>query len=340
MRPADPQGFLILPENRLAVAAVRRLGPAGRRLQPRLVTLIGPPGCGKSHLSRELVRSWADVPDAGKTLSVTASTFAAELASASANKTIARFQSRYRHQVQLLIVEDLQAIGGKAETQQQLCAALDDILRRGGNVLFTSSQFPGAIEGLSRRLVNRLHGGLCVEMRWPKPASRAKLLKHFLQGDLLRLSAKQLEAIAESSISSPRELQGLLSELRARAGESPRSTLPAAAVAAAVAERERTGNGSLAELAQACAAQFQVSVDDLRGPRRSQSLSLARQVAMSLARELLQLHYAEIGAYFNRENHSTVIHACRKIDELIAADGPEQRQIQQLRDTLRAQFRR
>lgn len=336
MRQADPQGFLILPENRLALAAVKRLGPRSRRSPVKLVTLVGPPGAGKSHLARELLRSWDDQTADGKRLCVTASQFAAELAEASVRKTISRFQSRYRQDVQLLVVEDLQTLTGKTETQQQLTAALDDVLRRGGVVLCTASRMPGAIPGLSRRLVNRLHGGLCVELRPPGPESRRKLLQHFLARESFRLPPKDLEALGSSFAGSPRELLGLLSQLRAAAEAQPRQPGAAAqALRHTLEERRREAPLDLEQIARASAKRFEVSLEDLRSPRRAHTISLARQSAMFLARELLQLNYADIGEYFRRENHSTVIHACRRIQKLLETDSDDAQRIGQLRDELR-----
>jgi chromosomal replication initiator protein len=243
--------------------------------------------------------------------------------------------------VQLLICEDLQALEGREESQQQLLAAIDDVLAHGGLVLLTSTRMPGAIKHLNRRLVNRVHGGLCVSMDLPGPQSRRKLIERFLACESTPLSAAEIDRIAEQHPGSPRELWGLLQQLRAEALEAvPGSTSRDARLSALLKERATAAEVSLKEIARATAGRFGVKISDLKGPRRSQTVSLARQTAMYLARELAGLNYAEIGEFFNRGNHSTVIHACRKISALLPVNVSLEQEVRGLWEELGGRRRR
>jgi len=319
------------------VAAVKKLGPGVKRRRVWMVTVVGPAGCGKSHLARELARGWeAERPDS-KLLLMTASQFAAQLADAATTGTIPQFQLRHRKDVHLLICEDLQTLGPRKESQAQLLAAIDDVTSNGGVVLFTSTSMPAAIKGLSRKLVNRMHGGVCVEMTLPGPESRRKLVEEYLSVESLPLTKQEIETICAKSSGSPRELIGLLNQLQIetnlRPRRTPRGTLN---LGAALAERQRTLKLTLPEIARTTAEHFGVKLADMKGPHRGQTLSLARQTAMYLARELSQLHYVQIGEFFNRGNHSTVIHACQKITRELQKKPGLLQQVQAIREELQS----
>lgn len=335
LRQSDQRAFLVLPENRLAVAAVKKLAQGKKRRGVRLVTLVGPAGSGKSHLARQLIRSWDAVHPAGKVLLITASQFAAQLAEAAAAGTVPQFQTRFRHDVALLVCEDIQSLGPRKETQQQFEAALDDIIGQGGLVLVTSTQMPGAIRGLSRRLVNRLHGGLCVNMELPGPESRRKLIRQFLKSLSLRLSEAEIELIVKEQSGSPRELVGLLTQLQAQSDPNRIATSSSNRnLRSILADRCDPSQLTLSEVSRLTAAQFGVKLSELKGPGRSQRVSLARQSAMYLARELAGMNYNEIGSFFNRGNHSTVIHACRRIAAQRKTDATLDRELRAIQDEL------
>ncbi len=336
LRKADSRSFLVYPENELAVAAVNKLAPGVKRRTIGIVTLVGDAGAGKSHLSRELVRSWESKRSEKKVLVVTASQFAAQFAEASNTNTITQFQNRYRNEVGLLICEDIQSLGPRKESQQQLQSAIDDILDDGGVILLTSTAMPGSIRGLSSRLVNRIHGGLCVTIGLPGPASRRQLIDHVQLSESSRLTPPQVEQIAKDYPVSPRELIGLLGQLRTEAqvmgrGRKQRTS----SVASLIEERIPAGQMDLGKLCRLTAIRFGLKASDLKGPRRSQTISLARQTAMFLARESLKMNYVAIGEFFNRGNHSTVIHACRKIEEQRDGDPDLDMTIRSIEEELR-----
>ena len=169
LRQHDQHSFLILPENQLAVAAIKRLAPLTRRRTLQTVSLFGPPGTGKSRLARELIRSWEAKRSDGKIVCVTGSEFAAQLAQASTEEAIHQFQSRYRKDVLLFVCEDLQSLSGRKETQQQLTAAIDDVVSTGGlraldvhcDALWNSLAFRAFDEPYSGRIVCRCSAAGC-----------------------------------------------------------------------------------------------------------------------------------------------------------------------------------
>ena len=181
---------------------------------------------------------------------------------------------------------------------------------------------PAAIPGLERRLANRLQGGILVNMDLPGIDSRRRLIEHFLEVESLRLSTADIEMIAESCDASPRVLVGFLRQLQSELSARGRSRVNRGVlIRNLLNERSRSRELSLSALARVTAEEFGVDVAEMKGPRRSRNIARARQMAMYLARHLAGKNYAEIGVFFDRGNHSTVIHACRKVDELLKSDS-------------------
>lgn len=338
IRPQDQQAFLRLPENRLAVAAVKKLAPGSRRRATSLVTVVGPSGCGKTHLARQLIRGWEEQRNQQKLIVTTASQFAAQLAEASAAGKVSQFQTRYRNDVSLLVCEDIQILGPRRETQQQLIAVIDDVMAQGGSVLITSTRMPGTIRGLDRRLVNRLHGGVCVSIKLLGKESRRKLVEQYLKSESFRLKPAEIDMVVGEQPASPRELLGTLAQLsRESSLRQGRSARTGNELQHLLRERQRPAEIAIDDIARVTAARFGVRTADLKGPRRSQTIALARQTAMYLARELGGMHYADIGAFFNRGNHSTVIHACRKIAAERRSNETLDREIRRTQEELTGQ---
>lgn len=327
LRQHDQFPFLTLPENRLGVAAIQEIAPLKRRRTIQIVTLVGPPGTGKSRLARELIRSWEAKRSDGKIVYVTASEFTAQFTEAAAADSIAQFQRRYRSEVALFVCEDIQTLSGQKETQLQLVSAIDEVVTGGGCVLFTSTKMPSGIRRISSRLANRIRGGLSVTLEQPEQNSREKLLQHFLSSDSVRLSSAEIALIASKYNFSPRELMGLIRQLhhlnKGRKGE--KGNLEQLIDQICLQKSYR-----LPQIAKATAKVFGVRVAEMKSPRRSQSISQARQVAMYLARELTDLNYKQVGEYFGRGNHSTVIHGCKKIEGELAANPILAHQVEQV----------
>jgi len=317
IRQHEPHSFLVLPENKLAVAAVKTMVPGAKRVTHSVLGLIGPSGTGKSHLCRDLARGWREKQDDAKIISVTASQYGAELAEASDAGAISQFQSKYRRDTKLLIFEDIQALQGRKETQQQLVAAVDEIVDNGGRVVFTSNRMPGEIRNLNRRLASRIRGGLVAELAKPSEASRRKLLLHYLSHDSIRLDAQEVELIAAEIEGSARDLLGILNRVKSEQASRRAANFDIRHILNDRPEIRVT----LQDCAKASAKIFGLRVSDLRSPRRASTVTLARQVAMYLARELSGSGYQAIGEYFERKNHSTVIYACQKIQELLTEDA-------------------
>jgi chromosomal replication initiator protein len=314
----ETEPLLLVPEIRLAHTAITQLGSRSRS-RPPSVYIAGPPGTGKSHLARLFLQA-----DTGHKASVLASEFAADLAEAAQHRDIPEFQDRFR-KLDTLVCEDLQALVGRKESQQQLLAVIDEILGRGGRVLITASRLPGRLDRFDRKLVSRCRGGVVVSVRRPGPASRLQLLEHFASRHQVPLPVDVAQLLARKITGSPRDLVSALGQLEtlSRISGGVIDTAMARSVVAGDAEAKPPG---LAQITRVVARHFGVSARRLRERSRAQHIVVPRQCAMLLARELTGTIYSKIAAYFGCSNHTTVLHACRRMQQRLGNE-PELRRL-------------
>lgn len=329
-RPNQPslatpaEHLLVLEENRFAWAALASLHDAAEQpARGRLVYLYGPSGAGKSHLVRQFLRDERRRDPDLRAATVTAGRFAAELAEASEARSVDCFQARYRD-LQVFVCEDLTGLEYRHETQQQLVAAIDELLSSGGRVVLTSTRAPGELAGVQRRLVNRCYGGTCAAVEAPGPASRAALLAHFALAKQIPLPQDAVDFLAAELPVSPRELRATVDQLDLQARQA-RTRIDCDFVRRCLESEIKPRSATLAEIARAVARHFGVTIAGLRGQRRAQGVVLPRQCAMFLARQLTAEPMQAIARYFGRRNHTTVLHACRRMRTL-ASDEPALRQ--------------
>ena len=321
---AEP--LILLAEQQLARSALRRLLKPSTAGKGRLVSLVGSSGSGKSALLAESFRerSSSQVP----TLQVTAAEFAAQLAEASSTQQVPEFQERFRS-VSVLVCEDLQALERRPETLRQLLAVIDDLLAHGSDVIVTSTKLPGQLESFPAKLVSRLRGGTTIRIKPPGPESRAELLRLFCRQRRLSISRDALALLAESLEVSPRELIGLVTQL----SELNRS-LKRADVEVFLRQELPTKTLTPMRVTRAVAKEFGIALTALRSTRRSQARGLPRQCAMWLCRKLCRASYPELGQFFERQ-HSSVIHAVRKLESQLDNEPMLRQRLARLEDACR-----
>jgi len=326
---ASRDSFLTLSENQMAAHAVEEILAARPAGKGGLVFLSGPAGVGKSLLIRHVLPPAKRRGSTNKTEVITADALSREFAEAAQNKTIPAFQNKYRG-LEVFICEDVPLLAGREEIQTQFCALIDEILANGGRVLITSQRPAGDLTGFSRRLINRFHGGVSVRISLPDFESRVKLLNHFASAKQILLPPSVAELLANALPVSPRELSGSLMQLEmlARQRKLPISEK----LAEFYLEQEvAPQTATLPDVAKAVAKQFGVPLAGLRGEKRAHGVVLPRQCAMFLARELTDESLLSIAQFFGRRHHSTVVHACKRMQTAEQSEPTLRQHLAQIR---------
>jgi chromosomal replication initiator protein len=327
--PARWGDFLALPENRSALRAARSVANAllaGRRPPFTPLVLHGQPGTGKTHLTTALLRKLADGPAV-----VTAQTVSVgDLARSAAADD--GFADPDLLACDLLILEDVQHL--PAREADTVCGLLDRRAARRKAVVVTANAGPAGLD-LPHKLTSRLTAGLVVQLEPLSAASRRVLLEAAAETRKVRLTADALDWLAARATGGGvRALLGLLGNLAQVAPNYPGPLDRTAAEEVLAGTGQPTSNGrDVAGIVKRVAVAFGVTEKDLLGPSRLRRVMVPRQVAMYLAREVGRLSLPRVGAAFGRD-HTTVLHAVRKIVADVAADERLAGVVRQLRAEL------
>ncbi len=302
---------LRLPENELAWTALERLLAFEVEEVPSLLFVHGPSGVGKSHLVVHELRQLLELTDTLQYRLLSMHEFAT-LCMESTESSAAEEAIRNLAKLDLLICEGLQHLDRQAWIQKKLIPLFDQLQRGGGRILITSQIPIGAYEQLLPRLASRCRGGVTSSIGLPAESSRQRLLRYFAHLHELPLDDDMVTRLARQLPVSPRELQGTIVQLEAWRRHAGNELTPRSIDEYLALQQQREAP-SMTQIARSVAREFGVSVQSIRSAAREKSLLIPRQMAMLLARELSQAHYAEIGAYFGGRSHSTVMHACRAL---------------------------
>jgi chromosomal replication initiator protein len=337
----EGHSFVVLRENQLSFAAATRQN-SSHAAGASLVVVRGVSGSGKTHLARQAARTLAE--KLGSETSVCFTTGerlledlkrlhnAGKLHQAldADSRRGAKSQRTGAGEIKALVCDGVEAFAKSQEGQRLLCVVIDLLTKRNGRVVLTVDDAALRTKSLSRRLANRIQAGVQSSIEPLSVASRSKLLEHFCSVNQAPVDAATIRWIAAEAPLGPQELWQASLELK---GARDRARM-----AETIVERTRAAQPiSLQRIAAVVAEIFDVSPASLNSSRRLQSLVVPRQMAMHIARELTDLKLVEIGKHFGNRNHSTVLHACRKLDQRIRED-PRLRQqrkeaVEQLRTT-------
>lgn len=330
------EAFVVGRSNRLAWSAARRVADrAADYFNPLFIH--GESGNGKTHLLHAIGQQVLDADPAQEVRYVTSERLTAELiASVAGGRPRAEFSRRYRD-CSLLLVDDVQFLEGKVETQTELFHTFDDITAGGGQVVLSADRHPGDIPTLPERLRSRFTSGLVADLEPPEFETRVTILARKAVAMDVRVPTAVLELIAGAVSRNVRELEGALTRVVADAGlEGGPVTHAGASVSLASFLGAAAHPVTCERVIDEAAAVFAVEVDDLRGYNRSRGLVLARQAAMYVCRQVTDESLPAIGRAFGGRDHTTVLHAVRKIEQLLAERRPVQFKVAELNSRLGA----
>ena len=309
--------FVVGKPNEFAYAAARRVSDSpGANYNP--LFLYGASGLGKTHLMHAI--AWqihTERPDHSIVI-LSAERFMEQFIRALKAKDIMAFKERFRS-VDVLMIDDVHFIGGKEATQEEFFHTFNDLMSNDRQVVVSAGKPPSSLEGVEERLRSRFGCGLVADINATTYDLRLKILHAKAEG--LDVSEKVLEFLAYKITTSVRELEGALNRVAAQKELVGREiTLENCKEILRDLLRPNERRVSIEEIQKRVAAHFSIRVADMHSARRSRAIARPRQVAMYLSKHLTTRSLPEIGRKFGGRDHTTVIHAVRKIEELRAAD--------------------
>lgn len=321
-------GFVVGSSNQFAQAACKAVADKpGVTYNP--LFLWSPPGLGKTHLAQAVGHQVLRDDPSKKVLYTTSEQFMNELIGAIRNNRTAEFRKRHR-EVDVLLIDDIQFLARKPATEEEFFHTFNDLHAAGKQIIVTSDTRPEALDQIQERLRSRFQWGLIADVQPPEMETRIAILKSKAQAMNMDLDDDVAQFLGLHIRQNVRQLEGSLVKLSAYANLiSGKITLEAAKN---LLQSDLSRGGAQIDCEQimkACADAFRVSLADVKGPSRMKQIARARQSAMYLSRNLLQLSYPEIGRHFARD-HSTVMTAVRRVDKNMSEDSDYRRLVETL----------
>jgi len=321
--------------NQLARAAARQVGEnPGRAYNP--LFLYGGVGLGKTHLMQAAGNLVMENEAKAKVVYVHSERFVADMVKALQHNAINDFK-RYYRSLDALLIDDIQFFSGKEHSQEEFFHTFNTLLEGQRQVIITSDRFPKEITGVQERLISRFGSGLTVPIDPPELETRVAILQHKAQLKGVHLPDEVAFFIARQIRSNVRELEGALHRIVASSGFTGRPIdleLTREALRDLLVFQER--RVTIQNIQKTVAEYFKMRIADLHSKRRNRQITRPRQIAMALAKELTSMSLPEIGDAFGGRDHTTVLHAQRKVQELITTDARVREDYQNLQRILGA----
>ncbi len=329
--------FVVGSDNQLAAAASQAVAETPARMYNPLF-LYGGVGLGKTHLMHAIGNAIRARDPAKRIAYVPTEQFMNELVTSIQQGTTPAFRRRYR-QMDLLLVDDVHFLEGKEGTQEEFFHTFNALYDAQRQIVLTSDRPPKEIPGLEERLVSRFEWGLVADIQAPDYETRIAILRKKAADDTLSIDSDVIDLIARSCTSSVRELEGAVIKLLAYSSlKKQEITLDLArkALQSVLSYQEEAQRPRLTpnQIRSRVADDWGVSEGALSSKRRTKDLTVPRQVAMYLVRELLGLPLAQIGEVFGGRDHSTVIHSIRKVEETMEANAAFRHRVTELKELL------
>lgn len=320
------ENFVVGSHNKFAHATAWRVAESpGSAYNP--LFLYGGVGLGKTHLMQAIGHQILQSRPDFRVTYISSERFTNELINAFRDGTTPDFKNRYRS-VDLLLIDDIQFIGGKESTQEEFFHTFNDLHEAGKQIVMTSDRPPNELSTLENRLRSRFQMGLICDIQVPDFETRTAILKKKAAMDGIDLPDEVLHFIARVYKSNVRELEGALIKLMAYT--SMTGTQPSVSMAQSVLGQlpERDINPDLIQ--ELTSDNFNLTVEDLKGQSRSKTINKARQIAIYLCCELTDLSTPKIGEFFGNRDHTTILHARDKIREQMQHDPDTQNIVNKL----------
>lgn len=323
--------FVVGNSNSLAHAAARAVAEnPGKKYNPLFI--YGGVGLGKTHLLQAIGN--AALALTPSVLYVSSETFTNELINAIRTQSTEEFRTKYRNQVDILLIDDIQFIAGKESTQEEFFHTFNTLYQAGKQIVMSSDRPPRAIKPLEKRLQSRFEQGLIADIQPPDLETRIAILRAKAEMQSVQVPPEVIDYIASKFPSNVRELEGALNRVIANSVLAKAPLTVDMAAAALKGILTRADSITVEQVLEAVCEHYGLGLHLIRSRQRSHAIALSRQVAMYLLKEELGCSLLQIGEILGGRDHTTVLYGCEKIRAAIEEDDQLRRDIVAIRDRL------
>jgi chromosomal replication initiator protein len=317
--------FMVGESNLLAQSACKAISSGDTSFGSFLYIHAGS-GLGKSHLTHAVAHDVLNNSPGTRLHYLTAQQFSAEMVQKIRTNSMDTFKEKYHHHCDLLLIEDVHTLTGKAKTQAELNEILDALIQSGKRIILTGAVAPKGIRDIDDGIRSRMAAGLISSINSPDYATRMLIIQRKAANNNLELSESLSEHIARCIKGDVRKLESMIVGLKAKSSllkMKPDLDMVKEILSEIVDQNRELSTVFIRDFV---ASQFKVRAVDLQSKSRKKALAIPRQISMYLARKYTEEGLAEIGRAFNRD-HSTVLHAIRVITETMARNSSIRGQI-------------
>jgi len=328
--------FVIGPSNQLAAAASRAVADnPGGKYNPLFI--YGGVGLGKTHLLHAIGHQIQAEHPSWRILYLKTETFMNEYINQVRSGRIDEFRVKYRDNTDVLLMDDIQYLGGKERTQDEFFHTFNALFESHRQIVVTADKYPHEIPDLEERIRSRFQWGLIADIQAPELETRVAILQKKAELDQIDLPSDVALFLATNIKSNVRELEGLLIRVAAFASLQQRPiTIEFAQDTLRNFLTQSAAHLTVEAVQREVASYFGVKISDLKGTSRQTSVTRPRQVAMYLARKLCKSSFPELGLKFGGKDHTTVLSACRKVEALLDSDPQLRGMVQEIERHLMA----
>ena len=297
--------------------------------------IYGCVGLGKTHLLQAIGQKVLLANPGAKVCYYTSERFVNDFINYVSRQKMSEFRSRFRN-VDVLLIDDIQFWAGKEGTQEEFFHTFNTLYENHKQIVVTSDKFPKDLNGLEERLPSRFEWGLVADIQPPDMETKIAILRKKAKVEGVRLADDVAGWLAEISESNVRELEGFLNRIIAVSSLTNRDidlNMAKDALKHLVKEKEEKVV-TIDEIQKAVASFYDIKFSEMKSKKRHKNIALPRQIAMYMAREFGGFSFPEIGSSFGGNDHSTAIHACRKIERELKENAEIKQAVRSLKQNI------
>ena len=308
-----------------ACQAVAKHKRAGESLNPLFI--YGPSGLGKTHLLNAIGQQNLEIYPQNKVLYLSAERFLNEYIMSIQNKQMNQFRKKFRKSCDLLLMDDVQIIARGKGIQEEFFHTFNELYSQKTQIVVCCDQSPGNVPHLEDRIKTRLEGGLMADISYPDKETRLAILKNKTKEKNIFLSSQSLDQIAQVCRKSIREIEGVLNKIKIMTElHNGRLSFKDIEKILKTIRKELT----VKEIQKNVAKAFDISEEDIKSPSRRKQIITGRQTAMYLIRVNLRKSLNDIGSFFGKKDHTTVLNSIKKVEKLKSEDKDFKRLLESL----------